>query len=156
MERSRHHDRDTTHRAAGPRRRRSPRSWIALGATVVAGSSLAVAGATSAGAASSGSAANPSGVLKYGVDLNDTFSNTFDPAASTDDCSYTEYTGLYDSLLAPGNTAVSPLLAASYTDTPTSITFHLRPGATPTATRSPRPPWRPASTTSRPARSGSR
>jgi ABC-type transport system substrate-binding protein len=130
MERSRHHDRDTTHRAAGPRRRRSPRSWIALGATVVAGSSLAVAGATSAGAASSGSAANPSGVLKYGVDLNDTFSNTFDPAASTDDCSYTEYTGLYDSLLAPGNTAVSPLLAASYTDTPTSITFHLRPGAT--------------------------
>ena len=45
---------------------------------------------------------NPHGVLKYGVDLDETFSGTFDPAPSTNDCSYTEYTALYDSLLVPG------------------------------------------------------
>ena len=108
---------------------RSPRRWLALGAVVVAGSALGVVAPSSAFAATNGTP-NPKGVLKYGVDLDETFSGTFDPGASTNDCSYTEYTSLYDSLLAPGNTKTSPLLAASYTATPTSITFHLRPGAT--------------------------
>ncbi len=106
---------------------RSPRTWVAIGTAIVAGSALMVSGSASA---STGGNVNAKGVLKYGVDLNDTFSNTFDPAASTDDCSYTEYTGLFDSLLSPSNTKVNPLLAASYTATPTSITFHLQPGAT--------------------------
>ena len=114
---------------ARQRGRRWPGTWLTVGGGLLAGACLAVAGAPPA-SASAGSTVNPKGVLKYGVDLNDTFSNTFDPAASTDDCSYTEYTALYDSLLAPSNTKVDPLLAASYTASPTSITFHLRPGAT--------------------------
>ena len=108
---------------------RSPRTWLALGSAVLTGSALLVSGASSASAATGGNV-NPKGILKYGVDLNDTFSNTFDPGASTDDCSYQVYSSLFDSLLSAGNTAVSPLLATSYTDTPSSITFHLRPGAT--------------------------
>jgi peptide/nickel transport system substrate-binding protein len=111
------------------------RSWLALGAALVAGAALAACG--SSGSASSGSgsssssgAVDPNGVLKYGVDLDETFSGTFDPGQSTNDCSYTEYTALYNSLLAPGNDSVKPLAAASYTSTPTSITFHLQPGAT--------------------------
>ncbi len=109
-------------------RRRRVRTGLAVGAAFLVGSSLALGSSTS-GAATSG-AANPNGVLKYGVDLNDTFSNTFDPGASTDDCSYQVYSGLFDSMLSPSNTKVNPLLAASYTATPTSITFHLQPGAT--------------------------
>ncbi len=105
--------------------RRFRRSLVAA---LVAGSTLAVAASSPSWAATG--TPNPNGILKYGVDLNETFSGTFDPGASTNDCSYTEYTGLYDSLLAPGNTKVGPLLATSYTTTPTSITFHLRPGAT--------------------------
>ncbi len=105
----------------------SPRTWLAIGTAVVAGSALMVSGSASA---STGGNVNANGVLKYGVDLNDTFSNTFDPAASTDDCSYAVYTGVFDSLLSPSNTKVNPLLAASYTATPSSITFHLQPGAT--------------------------
>lgn len=101
---------------------------LALGAAVLAGSTLAVAASPPSWATTS--TPNPKGVLKYGVDLNETFSGTFDPGASTNDCSYTEYSALYDSLLAPGNAKVSPLLATSYTTAPTSITFHLRPGAT--------------------------
>jgi ABC-type transport system substrate-binding protein len=134
MERRRDAVREQTSRAAvactrrpGAWRRR--RTWLGLGAALMAGSTLVVAGSSPASGAT-GSTPNPHGVLKYGVDLDETFSGTFDPAASTNDCSYTEYTGLYDSLLSPGNTKVSPLLAASYTSTPTSITFHLRPGAT--------------------------
>ena len=131
MERPRNAGRKQTARTgtARQRGRRWPGTWLTVGGGLLAGACLAVAGAPPA-SASTGSTVNPKGVLKYGVDLNDTFSNTFDPAASTDDCSYTEYTALYDSLLAPSNTKVDPLLAASYTASPTSITFHLRPGAT--------------------------
>jgi len=124
------------------RARRSPRSargWLTVGATLVAGAALAACGSSSGSASgssttsaggSSGGTADPSGVLKYGVDLDNTFSGTFDPGQSTNDCSYTEYTAIYNSLLAPANDAVLPSAAASYTSTPTSITFHLRPGAT--------------------------
>jgi peptide/nickel transport system substrate-binding protein len=143
MERSRRAVREQATPAVEPRRpragaRRPQRTWLALGAALIAGSSLAACGSSSSSTAttsgsSSGSSSSgtpdPNGVVKYGVDLNETFSGTFDPAQSTDDCSYTEYTALYDSLLAPGNDNVSPLLAASYTATPTSITFHLQPGA---------------------------
>ncbi len=123
--------RDETPSAPSRRRRgTSARSWMALGTIAVVGSAMAVAAPASAFAASGGNSVNPNGVLKYGVDLDETFSGTFDPASSSNDCSYTEYTTLYDSLLSPGSNKVSPLLAASYTSTPTSITFHLRPGAT--------------------------
>jgi len=143
MERSRRAVREQAVPAVRPQRpragaRRRQQTWLALGAALIAGSSLAACGSSSpstattsgpsSGASSSGTP-DPNGVVKYGVDLNETFSGTFDPAQSTNDCSYTEYTALYDSLLAPGNANVSPLLAASYTATPTSITFHLQPGA---------------------------
>jgi len=143
---------ESSHPAAGPspagqapsgsgRRLRSTRGWLTLGATLVAGAALAACGsssgsATSTSGPSSGSSSgssgtvDPSGVLKYGVDLDNTFSGTFDPGQSTNDCSYTEYTALYNSLLAPANDAVLPSEAVSYTSTPTTITFHLRPGAT--------------------------
>jgi peptide/nickel transport system substrate-binding protein len=125
--------------AARRRRGAARRGWLSLGATLVAGTALAACGgsgsASSSGtsgssSSSSAGAVDPNGVLKYGADLDETFSGTFDPGQSTNDCSYTEYTALYNSLLAPGNDSVSPLAAASYTDTPTSITFHLQPGAT--------------------------
>ena len=92
----------------GTRSASARRIRLALGAAVLAGSTLAVAASPPSWAATS--TPNPNGVLKYGVDLNETFSGTFDPGASTNDCSYTEYSALYDSLLAPGNAKVSPLL----------------------------------------------
>jgi peptide/nickel transport system substrate-binding protein len=112
---------------------------LAVGATLVAGAALAACGSSSgssstttggSGSSTSGGAVDPTGILKYGVDLDETFSGTFDPGQSTNDCSYTEYTTLYNSLLSPGNDSVGPLAAASYTSTPESITFHLQPGAT--------------------------
>jgi peptide/nickel transport system substrate-binding protein len=115
--------------------RKTRRAWLVIGATVIAGASLAACSSSSGSstgttAAQSGGTSDPNGVLRYGVDLNNTFSGTFDPGQSTNDCSYTMYTSIYDSLLAPSNDQVNPLLAASYTNTSTSITFHLRPGAT--------------------------
>jgi peptide/nickel transport system substrate-binding protein len=92
------------------------------------GSSTAGPSTSTASSGSSGGSPDPSGVLTYGADLADTFSNTFDPAQSTNDCSYTEYTAVYDSLLQPGNKSVAPGLAESWQTTPTSITLHLRPG----------------------------
>ncbi len=118
-------------RAPGPPR--THRAWLALAAAVVAGASLAACGSPSStagtGSAQTGTP-DPNGVLKYGVDLNNTFSGTFDPGQSTNDCSYTQFTAIYDSLLAPANDRVNPLLAATYTTTADTITFHLQPGAT--------------------------
>ncbi len=85
-----------------------------------------LAGGAPAGAATPG--ANPNGVLRYGIDLNDTFSNTFDPGQSTNDCGYAIYSNIYDSALAPSNTQVLPSLIQSWQVTPTSVTLHIRPG----------------------------
>ena len=59
------------------------------------------------GAAAASSNANPNGVLKYGFDLNNEFSNDFAPATEENDCSYTVTSNIYQSMTTPGNTARS-------------------------------------------------
>lgn len=89
-----------------------------------------------ASALSAGSAAgatpsneNTNGVLKYGFDINDEFSN-FDPATETNDCGYTVMSLLYQSMTAPGQYAISGGVAKSWTISPNAetVTFTLRPG----------------------------
>jgi len=93
------------------------------------GSSSGTAASNPSSTGSSGTATANGGVLRYGVDLADSFSGTFDTGASTDDCSYTEYTSLDDTLLQPGNTSVSPELVETYSTTPSTVTLNLRPDA---------------------------
>ncbi|HLN16276.1 MAG TPA: ABC transporter substrate-binding protein [Acidimicrobiales bacterium] len=85
------------------------------------------AGGTGAGAASSN--VNPNGILKYGFDLNNEFAGTFDPEKEQNDCGYTIYQNLYQSLTAPGQTAITGGVAQSWTvsNNSSTITFHLRP-----------------------------
>jgi peptide/nickel transport system substrate-binding protein len=81
-----------------------------------------------AGASSSNVDAN--GVLKYGFDLNNEFSNDFAPATEENDCSYTVTSNIYQSLTAPGNSAITGGVASSWTisNNSSTITFHIRPG----------------------------
>ena len=58
---------------------------------------------------------NTQGVLKYGIDLNNTFSNNFDPGNVTNDCSFTMLANIYQSVAAPGQTAISGGVAQSWT-----------------------------------------
>ncbi len=114
-----------------PSRRRARRGWraalVGVSATAVF-VPLAVVGSPGAGAASS-SNINPNGVLRYGTDLNNGFSNDFDPGTGTNDCSYTELALIYQSMTAPGQTAISGGVAQSWTVSPdaSTVTFHLRP-----------------------------
>ena len=80
--------------AASRRHRRSHRNATALG---LATALLALLGqAVSAGGpAGASSNANPNGVLKYGFDLNNEFSNDFAPATEQNDCSYTVTANIY-------------------------------------------------------------
>ena len=89
---------------------------------------LAVAGGgATAGAASSD--INPNGVLKYGYDLNNEFANDFDPGTEQNDCSYTVYQNIFESVTAPDtNTSIAPGVAQSWTiDNPSMVTLHIRP-----------------------------
>jgi peptide/nickel transport system substrate-binding protein len=81
-----------------------------------------------AGAASSN--VDPNGVLKYGFDLNNEFSNDFAPATEQNDCSYTVSSNIYQSMTTPGNTAVGGGVAQSWTisNNGSTVTFHIRPG----------------------------
>src|SRR5271165_2133585 len=80
---------------------------------VVAANVLVGSGATTAGAAPAN--VDPNGVLKYGFDLNNEFSNDFDPGTGQNDCSYTVLSNVYQSLTAPGNAAIGPNAAATWT-----------------------------------------
>lgn len=86
-----------------------------------------VPGASNAGAASS--AINPNGILKYGYDLNSEFSNDFDPGTEENDCSYTVFQNIFESVASPGNTAIYPGVAQSWTVTnnASTVTLHIRP-----------------------------
>jgi len=88
---------------------------------------LALGTSSPAGAASSN--ANPHGVLTYGFDLNNEFSNNFDPGTEENDCSYTVLSNIYQSMTAPGNTAITGGAAQSWTvsNGGSTVTFHLRP-----------------------------
>ena len=81
-------------------------------------------------AAASTSNVNPNGVLKYGFDLNNEFSNDFDPATGENDCSYTVLQNIYQSVTAPGNFAISGGVAKSWTvsNNSSTVTLHIRPG----------------------------
>ena len=84
------------------------------------------------GTAAASSGADPNGVLKYGFDLNNEFSNDFAPATEENDCSYTVTSNIYQSMTTPGNTAVGGGVAQSWTvsNNNSTITFHIRPGLT--------------------------
>jgi peptide/nickel transport system substrate-binding protein len=81
-----------------------------------------------AGAANS--AVDPNGVLKFGFDLNNEFSNDFAPATEENDCSYTVTANIYQSMTTPSNTAIGGGVAQSWTvsNNSSTITFHIRPG----------------------------
>ena len=82
------------------------------------------------GAAAASSNANPNGVLKYGFDLNNEFSNDFAPATEENDCSYTITSNIYQSMTTPGNGSIGGGVAQSWTvsNNSSTITFHIRPG----------------------------
>ncbi len=81
-----------------------------------------------AGAASNN---DTSGVLKYGFDINDSFTN-FDPSTSVNDCGYTVMSNIYQSVTAPGQYNISGGVAQSWTvsNNSSTVTFHLRPNMT--------------------------
>ncbi len=72
-------------------------------------------------ASSNAGTPNPNGVLRVGVDLNDSFSNDFDPGTGTNDCSFQVLEQIYQSITfepsgPPGNNEIEPGLAQSWTD----------------------------------------
>ncbi|HMD45621.1 MAG TPA: ABC transporter substrate-binding protein [Acidimicrobiales bacterium] len=113
-------------RSAGARRR-----LVAAATAMLVAAPVVVVAGTATGAGAQPSNVNPNGVLKYGFDLNNEFSNDFDPGTGTNDCSYTVLSNVYQSLTAPGNAAIGPNAAATWTvsNNSSTITFHLRPGA---------------------------
>jgi len=78
-----------------------------------------------AGAASNN---NTNGVLKYGFDINNEFTN-FDPSTSVNDCGYTVMSNIYQSVTAPGQEAISGGVAQSWTvsNNSSTVTLHIRP-----------------------------
>jgi len=115
---------------SGRRPPRLRRNVVALG---VAGALLTpLVQALSAGgpAAAAPSNIDPNGVLKYGFDLNNEFSNDFAPATEQNDCSYTVTANIYQSMTTPGNNAIGGGVAQSWTisNNGSTVTFHIRPG----------------------------
>jgi peptide/nickel transport system substrate-binding protein len=94
-------------------------------------------GTNSNGSAPSAGTINPNGVLRYGVDLNIGFDNTFDPAQVRNDCAFQELSQIYSSVTgagAPpsspsGSTEVSPGVAESWQVQGTDLTLNIRPNA---------------------------
>ncbi len=98
---------------------------------VAAAISILVAGVGGASSFASGPTGKGGGVLTYGEDLNNAFSNTFDPAKSTNDCSYAELSQIYDSITteppgAAGNESVLPGIAQSWQVAGATLTLHIR------------------------------
>jgi peptide/nickel transport system substrate-binding protein len=71
---------------------------------------------------------NTHGVLKYGFDINDEFTN-FDPGTSVNDCGYTVMSNIYQSVTAPGQYAITGGVAQSWTvsNNSSTVTLHIRP-----------------------------
>ena len=116
----------------GARSRRPPRrgrNVAAAGVAVALLTPLALA-LSPGGPAAASSGVNPNGVLKYGFDLNNEFSNDFAPATEENDCSYTVTSNIYQSMTIPGNSGISGGVAQSWTvsNNSSTITFHIRPG----------------------------
>jgi peptide/nickel transport system substrate-binding protein len=78
---------------------------------------------------------DPNGVLRYGVDLNNGFSNDFDPGTGTNDCSFQELSQIYSSITFEppgtlGNQKILPGIAQSWQISGSTLTLHIRPGVT--------------------------
>jgi peptide/nickel transport system substrate-binding protein len=116
--------------ARSRRKRRNGRVVLFLGTAGVLAAPMAQSLATSGPASAASSNVDPNGVLKYGFDLNNEFNNDFAPATEENDCSYTVTSNIYQSMVAPGNAAVTGGVAQSWTvsNNSSTITFHLRPG----------------------------
>ena len=103
---------------------------VVLGAAVALVAPLTQALVSGGPASASSSDVNPNGVLKYGFDLNNEFSNDFSPATEENDCSFTVTSNIYQSMTTPGNTAIGGGVAQSWTisNNGSTVTFHIRPG----------------------------
>ncbi len=115
------------------RSRRTPlisRNLIAVGIAAALVTPLTLVLSGDGPAAGSSSDINPNGVLKYGFDLNNEFSNDFSPATEENDCSYTVTSNIYQSMTTPGNTAIGSGVAGSWTisNNASTVTYHIRPG----------------------------
>ena len=102
-----------------PRRLRT--NLVALGVAGALLTSLVQALSAGGPAAAAPSNVDPNGVLKYGFDLNNEFSNDFAPATEQNDCSYTVTSNIYQSMTAPGtapSAAASPRVGPSRTTAP--------------------------------------
>jgi peptide/nickel transport system substrate-binding protein len=87
---------------------------------------------TPSASASGAVTANPNGVLRFGVDLNDAFSNDFDPGTGLNDCSFQVLEQIYQSITfepagTEGNDQIAPGLAQSWTISGSTLTLHIRP-----------------------------
>jgi peptide/nickel transport system substrate-binding protein len=115
-----------------PKRQRGPRGH---GRAIFAGSAalafvvpMAMVGLGSAAGSATPSNDNTQGVLKYGFDINDEFTN-FDPGTSVNDCGYTVMSNIYQSVTAPGQYAITGGVAQSWTvsNNSSTVTLHIRP-----------------------------
>jgi peptide/nickel transport system substrate-binding protein len=114
----------------GARRGRSARAKAAIaGAAAAAFLVPGVAVALSGSAASAASSNDTSGTLKYGIDLNSTFDNDFDPGSSLNDCGFTMTANIYQSVAVPGQYAITGGVAKSWTvsNNYSTVTLHIRP-----------------------------
>src|ERR1019366_5486051 len=109
-------------------RRSRSRAFVASSAAAVFFVPMAVAALSSSGAGAASSNVNPNGVLKYGFDIDNEFTN-FDPATSVNDCGYTVMSNIYQSVTAPGQYAISGGVAQSWTvsNNSSTVTLHIRP-----------------------------
>ena len=117
-------------RPRGARRCRSARAKAAIvGAAAAAFLVPGVAVAVSGSAASAASNNDTSGTLKYGIDLNSTFDNDFDPGTSLNDCGFTMTANIYQSIAVPGQYAITGGVAQSWTvsNNYSTVTLHIRP-----------------------------
>jgi peptide/nickel transport system substrate-binding protein len=103
---------------------------VALGVAGVVVAPLVQVASSGGPAGAAPSNSNPNGVLKYGFDLNNEFSNDFAPATEQNDCSFTITSNIYQSMEIPGTTAIAGGVAQSYTisNNSSTVTFHIRPG----------------------------
>src|ERR1035441_2441848 len=90
------------------------RGWVAVGAAAAVFAPAVLTWATTGPASAAPSNIHPNRVLKYGYDLNNEFSNSFD-TTGLNDCSYTATANIFQSMTAPGNFAISGGVAQSWT-----------------------------------------
>jgi len=122
-------------RRAGDGKRARKTRWVVVCLTAVALVLVACSGGGSSPSASPAGTPNPNGVLRFGVDLNNGFSNDFDPGTGTNDCSFQELSQIYSSITdepagTQGNNVILPGIAQSWQVQGSTLTLHIRPNVT--------------------------